>query len=358
MYTNEERQKILGNLKLTPKDNFLRVLKGEIPESVPLHNMGFTGYNGEATIRIVGPSLFDETHLTPAPNGRYDIWGVKYVATESTGFGCIPEPNNFLLDIDDIQHWGDYIKAPAMPERIDWDALAKKDWEASGIDHTQSAAMAVVGLMPFQQLVAFMGFENTFIALAEEPEYCEEILNYMADVYEPICAAAAEHYTCDCVYLLDDTASAQRPFISKAMYEKFLLPIYRRLVKPFTDRGIPVQFHNCGKCEDFIPFMVDFGVKVLDPAQTGNDLLAIKKKYGRSLALAGCWDWKPPVTWPDVDEAEIRAMARACVDTYAPGGGYLGRAGALGVPGDEAIAKINGWLGEEIYWYTRGYYTR
>ena len=97
MYSPEQRQKITESLKLTPKDNYLRVLNGEIPESVPIQNMGFTGYNGEATYKIVGPFLFDETHLTPAPNGRYDIWGVKYVANESTNFGCIPEPGNCIV---------------------------------------------------------------------------------------------------------------------------------------------------------------------------------------------------------------------------------------------------------------------
>ena len=357
MYTAEQ-QKILESLKLTPKDNFLRVLKGEIPERVPLHNMGFVGYNNEATYKIVGPFLFDETHLTPAPNGRYDIWGVKYVSSESTNFGCIPECGNYILDVDDLENWRDYIKAPEMPEHIDWEMMAKKDWETSGIDHRQSAAMGIIGLMPFQQLVAFMGFENTFIALAEEPEICKEILNYMADLYYPICVAASEHYTMDCIYLLDDTASAQRPFISLDMYREFLKPVYQRLTKPFTDKGIPVQFHNCGHCEAFLDDMIDFGVKILDPSQTANDLLGIKKKYGRDFVLAGCWDWKPPLSWPNVEEEEIRQMVRDCVDTFAPGGAYMGRAGALGIPGDKDIARVNAWLGEEIYWYTRGYYTR
>ena len=58
-----EQQKILENLKLTPKENFLRLLKGEIPESVPLHNMGEIGYNNEATIKLIGPSLYNETQL-------------------------------------------------------------------------------------------------------------------------------------------------------------------------------------------------------------------------------------------------------------------------------------------------------
>ena len=46
MYSPEKRQKITESLKLTPKDNYMRVLNGEIPESVPIQNMGFTGYNG------------------------------------------------------------------------------------------------------------------------------------------------------------------------------------------------------------------------------------------------------------------------------------------------------------------------
>ena len=135
-------------------------------------------------------------------------------------------------------------------------------------------------------------------------------------------------------------------------------PVYQRLTKPFTDKGIPVQFHNCGHCEAFLEDMIDFGVKILDPSQTANDLLGIKEKYGRDFVLAGCWDWKPPLSWPNVEEEEIRQMVRDCVDTFAPGGAYMGRAGALGIPGDKDIARVNAWLGEEIYWYTRRYYTR
>src|SRR5699024_2452235 len=124
MYSPTERQKILDSLTLTPTHNFLRVLKGEIPETVPLHNMAFAGYNGDATDRIAGASLFEDTRLTTAPHGRDDIGGVKYVANESTGFGCIPEPNNYILDIAYIENWHKCIKAPAFPVSLDWDMLA------------------------------------------------------------------------------------------------------------------------------------------------------------------------------------------------------------------------------------------
>ena len=357
MYTAEQ-QKILENLKLTPKENFLRVLNGEIPESVPLHNMGVTGYNEEATIKLVGPSLFDETHLGPFPNGTVDVWGVKYIATESTGFGCIPEPGSVMLEVDDLINWRKFIKIPKLPENIDWEALARKDWEKAKIDHTQSAAMAVIGVMPFQQLVAFMGFEGALMSFYEEPDAVKEILQCMVDVYLPICQATVQYYTMDCVYLLDDTASAMSPFLSKAMYEEFLKPVYEALTQPFREEGIPIQFHNCGRCEDFLDDMIDFGVKVWDPAQTMNDLKAIKQKYGSKLVLAGCFDWKPPITWPEVEEEYVRELVHNTVDMFAPGGAYMGRASALGVPGDINMERVNKWLEEEMYWYTRGYYNR
>ncbi len=118
--------------KLTPKENFLKLLNNEIPESVPVFTMGFNGINGETPWKIVGPFLYDETHLTPAPNGRTDIWGVKYVTNKETGFGCIPEPGNFMLK--DICDWRKVLKAPEMPKDIDWEKMAKKDIETSGIN--------------------------------------------------------------------------------------------------------------------------------------------------------------------------------------------------------------------------------
>ena len=40
--------------------------------------------------------------------------------------------------------------------------------------------------MPFQQLIAFMGFTEGLIAMHEEPEAVKELLHYMADFYVPI----------------------------------------------------------------------------------------------------------------------------------------------------------------------------
>jgi Uroporphyrinogen decarboxylase (URO-D) len=334
----------------------LRLAKGEIPEFVPIYTMGFPGYNNEIACKIIGPSLFDETHLQPAPTGRYDIWGVKYIANEETNFACIPAPNNYILE--DITKWHDVIKKPEMPENIDWEKMAKMDCERVALDRSQSAAMAVIGIMPFQQFIAMMGFNNGFIAMYEEPEFVKELLHFMVDTYMPMIHAALDYYDPDLMYLLDDTASKTNTFISREMYRDILKPVYKRLTQPALERGVPIQFHNCGKCEDFMDDMIDYGARIWDPGQTVNDLDSFKKKYSGKLAVAGGYDCVPLDTSVEIDEENIRQSVRDSIDRYAPGGGYAFFGAALGKYGDKTIAKVNEWISEEAYTYGRDYYLK
>lgn len=340
--------------KLTPKENYLRLAKGELPESVPFFNMGMPTISGEMTTAMIGPSILAPAHLSP--EGGKDHWGVTYVTNEETGFASIPEPNNFILA--DITKWHQVIKPPQLPERIDWEYMAKKDYEKSKIDRTQSAVMAGCGLMPFQQLMAFMGFTEGLCAMFEEPEAVKELLHFMADFYVPLIEKTLEYYQPDIFYLLDDSAAKLNPFISVEMYRDILKPVYVKLTNAARERGIPIQFHNCGRCEDFIDDMLDFGVVYTDPAQTTNDLLSVKEKYGDKFVLCGGWDWKMPETWPVVDEEAVRQTVRDAIDKYAPGGGYAFGGGVLGKHNDPVTKEVNRWLQEEVASYGKNYYSK
>lgn len=339
---------------LTPKENYLRIGYGEMPEYVPIYTMFGEGVNGETATKGCGPMLFPMDYFGK-PSGN-DMWGVPYVANEETGFASIPKPNDFL--IPDITKWDKYIKTPKMPDSIDWELMAKRDYENAKIDRTQSAVMGNVGLMPFQQLMAFMGFNEGLCALFEEPEACKELLNYMIDFLMPVIEGTVEYYKPDIVYILDDSAAKANPFISLEMYREFFKPAYIRMTELAVSRGIPIQFHNCGRCEDFVPDMIEFGVRFWDPAQTTNDLLAVKEKYKGQIAICGGWDWTPPENWPECDEEYVRNSIRESYDKYAVGGGYAFCGGVLGKFGDENVAKINGWVQDEAYHYGKIFYNK
>ncbi len=336
--------------KITPKENYLRLGRGEMPAYVPFFTMMGNEYLGEACCKMLGPRVFKQNHFT---NGGYDMWGVRYVADENTG-ATLPEPNNFMLQ--DINDWEKVIRFPECPEGLHYDEMYEHDLAMSKIDRTQSAVMSSPGLMPFQQLIAFMGFTEGLMALYTDPDAVKDMLNAMVDWIEPVMNATIEYYKPDIWYILDDTCAKQTPFISLDMYRDIFKPIYLRLAKPAMDRGIPIEFHNCGRFEDFIPDMIDFGVKYADPSQETNDLLGIKEKYKGKFCLVGGWDWDThiPKSWPEYDEEELRQGVRDAIDRYSKDGGYAFAGGIVGQT--EAIKKANQIIRDEVHWYGRKVY--
>ena len=336
---------------LTQKQTYMRRTRGECPEYVPIYTMMQIPGMPPVAASMFSPSILGAFR---GPQGGIDPWGVKYVTSESTNNGAIPEPNNFILD--DITRWRDVLKKPDY-SHVDWEALAKKDLEMSGIDPTQTALVLNAQAGVFQELVAFMGFTEGLCAMYEEPEEVKAMFDFITDVYLETQNAFMDYYKPDIYYILDDSATQKNPFISLDMFREFLMPYYKKMAKPAIDRGIPIQFHNCGRCEDFLDDMVnDLGVRIWDPAQTMNDLAAIKKKYGNKLAMVGGWDFKVPDSWPEVDEEWVRSTVRHSIDTLAPGGGYAFSGAVLGEAGDETTMKVNGWVADEAEKYGRQFY--
>ncbi|NLW69463.1 MAG: veratrol--corrinoid protein metyltransferase [Eubacteriaceae bacterium] len=340
----------------TPKEAYLKLGRGELPDSVVNYTMGMPGINDSHPCSMVGARIFDQGPPVPgAP--RKDMWGVPYASNKETNFAGLPAPGEFILK--DIVHWDKYIKTPPMPE-VDWRQLAHDAYNNPKMPINRERQAILLGgpLMPFQQLMAFMGFTEGLCALYEEPEKCKELLNYILDFLMPVVENSVAYFEPDIFYILDDTASKLQPFVSLEMYRDILKPAYERIAEPANKRGIPIQFHNCGRCEDFIDDMIDFGVVYWDPAQTKNDLLGIKEKYKGKIVICGGYDWVLPDTYPVIEKEYVVDLVRSTIDKYAPGGGYAFCGGALGAAGDTAIENANKWAREEVYNYGLDYYLK
>jgi hypothetical protein len=349
--------------EMTPKERYLGLYQGYVPDSVP----SMAPAPGEApATAMAGPmdlfmgeaakvfaAAFGGGDGSPPPTSWHDIWGVPYRANAETGYGGLPAPGQFLFS--DITKWDKYVKWPSIDTNIDWEARAKAD--LANIDRSQTAVSAGTGLMPFEQIMAFMGFTEGLCALVEEEESCRELLNYMVDYYEPLIQKMVEYYKPDILGIGDDSASKYAPFFSVSTYKSLFKPIYARLFKPAVDRGIPVDFHNCGKCEAFVPDMVDLGVRYWNPAQTENDLMGIKAKFS-NFVICGGWDFVPKAGGV-VTEEEIRQSVRDSIDKYAPGGQYVFGGGYLGQADDrEKTMEINGWVMDESIKYGKDWYKK
>jgi hypothetical protein len=351
-------------VKLTPRENFMRMINGAIPQSVPLYTMGMAmpGPGPRPPTHSIGPMIGQMADILeaqmsgrPVPEKIVNEWGVTMLGNKEGMGGMLPEPGNFILK--DIHDWKKVIKAPPPLETSDswWADKAKKDIEHSGIDRTQSLAAVGIQYSPFTSLISFMGFTEGLCALFEEPEEVKEFLNWQCDYYMPIYEKVIKYYEPDFASMFDDTATRHNPFFSVEMYNDIFKPIYARQTKVFTDRGLWIEFHNCGRCEDFVPEMCDFGVKGWDPAQTDNDLE--KAKTNNDISILGGYDWKPPADG-NVTEEYVRQTARDTFAKYAPGGRYAWLGLIMTSTGDPNGAVWNGWLTDEVNKLAENYYDK
>ncbi len=335
---------------MTEKENLLRVYRHEEPGWVPLFSM-MPPKPGDPppTMIYACPAFMSEWQH----DGGRDIWGVRYVGAESVNGATIPAPGEYMFE--DICDWRDYVHKPDI-SGFDWEKIAAD--ELKNIDRENTAVVLALNTLYFHALVGLMGFENAFYAMAEDPEEVEALFDYVGSFYEEVLEKCLPVYKPDAVAFIEDVASSKAPFMSPDMYRELLKPYYDRYLKPVRERGIIITHHNCGKCESLIDDWLDLGISVWDPAQTMNDLVGIKEKYGGKLTMCGCWDSTGPVSFDTATEDYVRSEVRRVIDTFAPGGGFCFTGSILVRPGDEKAAQRRAWIRDEYEKYGRTWYQK
>lgn len=339
------QERKLGGMKMaqiTARENYLRILRGEIPEYLP-------------TMMEPCKEGAKDHLLTPiaAPDGPvYSPWGVRFVGSPDNNFGAMPEPGFIILD--DITRWRDVIRNPDM-SGFDWEAHYR-DPEVFGEKDRVNKVIMTGGGDYFQTLVSFMGFENALLAMYEEPEEVMALFDYLSE-YFLLVVKNAIYYTKPDVYMLaDDTAAQQAPFFSPSMYRELLEPFYRRHTELALDAGMLIDHHNCGRCEDFIGEWLDMGICSWNPAQTCNDLKGIKEKYGDRLTMQGCWDNTGYISSLECSDEELTEALYDYVDTFAPGGRFVFMAGLHGERNDERFMRKQKLIDDFYRDYAKDWY--
>lgn len=316
---------------LTEKENLLMTLRGETPEWIPIYSIVAPPEGAPAPSCILVSPEFLQKHRKNYVGGL-DPFGVEYVYSDAVWGATMPKTSDFILT--DIRKWRDVIKAPDI-SHFDWERICREDIQRARIDRSQTALSLDLHFGYFQNLMAFMGFTEGLLALYEEPEECKALMDYLCDFYCDVCSHIIEYYQPDMISIKDDTAGWGAPFVSPDTYREIFVPQYDRQAKFGRDRGLPITFHNCGKCEAYLDMMVSVGTKLWEPCQTCNDLPAIKKKYGNRLALGGGWETKGRLAEPDCTDEEVVEAFRHTLLTLADGGGYCFMGGFMARPGDE-----------------------
>lgn len=134
----------------------------------------------------------------------------------------------------------------------------------------------------------YLGFENLFAAIAEEPglveHLCKRALEQNIEVIRALAAAGG-----DAIYIDDATATSD--MISVACYERFSLPYMREMVREIHRLGQKAILIYFGGVMDRLPQLADIGAEGLlveaSMKNFVNDICSIVRKIGRDVTLFG-----------------------------------------------------------------------
>ncbi len=312
---------------ITLKENLMLLLTGQMPEYVPRYRL----------LWGVRPPILNGDR-NPDGSGT-DIFGVKFTNVPGTGPIQIP---GFML-FEDIRDWREYVKVPDFSD-VDWAAMAKPvvdNWDPA-LPRSIGSSMGF-----FQAMYNFMGFENALIACAEEPEEVKALMEYLTDFYVATLKELIAHYKPDFITMGDDIAHARAPFFSLNMFRELFKPYWKRYIDVAKDAGLPVVLHDCGNNDILVDDFVELGINAWEPAEEGNDILGIKARHDKKLAMMGAFRQNGFVSYPQTTEAEVRAEVRRVIETYAPGGGYAFCGIVLGAADDPVVNQRNEWIADE-----------
>ena len=312
---------------ITLKENLMLLLTGQMPEYVPRYRLMWGA-----------PLPLLRGQRNPDGSGM-DVFGVKF--TNVPGTGPIQEPGFVLFD--DILKWRDAVKIPDFSD-VDWEGMAKPvidGWDPS-LPRSVGASMGF-----FQAVYNFMGFENALISCAEEPEEIKALMEYLTDFYVDNLKKIITAFKPDYVTMGDDIAHARSPFVSLNMFRELFKPYWKRYIDVAKDAGLPVVLHNCGNNDILVDDFVELGINAWEPAEESNDILGIKARHDKKIAIMGAFQQNGLASYPETTEEEVRAEVRRVIETYAPGGGYAFCGIILGASDDAMVNERNRWIAEE-----------
>jgi uroporphyrinogen-III decarboxylase len=202
-------------------------------------------------------------------------------------------------------------------------------WHFRTIDLVLEEAGAEVSVhgeyfSPFTQMMELLGYQSALAALIEEPAKCRLILDRYAEGCAAFGRAIAERGV-DAIIM--SSAFAGAGFISKQMYEEFVLPHERKaateIKKAYPD--VAIYTHTCGAVGDRLELMAETGVDgidCLDPPPLGTvELPDAKARIGHRLFIKGNID--PVNTLLKKTRDEVREDAGWRLQVAKEGGGYI-----------------------------------
>ena len=122
--------------------------------------------------------------------------------------------------------------------------------------------------------------------------------------------------------LADDLCDHKGYLVNPKVIEELWKPYAQRVVDVAKSFNVPIQWHCCGKLDQLLPQLVEWGINAIAPVQAScNDIYRLKKEYGDHICLVGNLSIEGVLF--QGSQKEIVDDVREHIDGLSQNGGYV-----------------------------------
>ena len=183
-------------------------------------------------------------------------------------------------DWEQVKHWYAFTE-----DRVNREVLLehRKQWE--------SGQLTLID-MPggFDQPRQLLGEAGVCLACYEEPDMLRDMLETFADTAVKVIERVGDIVPIDCLFVHEDMAGKSGPLFGPAQIREFFKPYYSRVWEAAKAQGAKLfSMDSDGDISPIYDELIECGLNCVHPIEPvgGNDMVELRKKYGKSLCFKG-----------------------------------------------------------------------
>ncbi len=314
---------------MTYRENYLKTVRFEHPDHIPvnfsINESIYYAYEADDIAElleshpiIAGKHVIRQDLLgrnreqKPYQKRFFDEFGVEWEEIQPGIRGTV-----IRHPLEDFAKIRDYT-FPALPQ---FDVESGKAAVQSAKEQGHLTCAGLPHGHTFLRLTDLCGYGNVLMGMADEDEDLELLMHRL------------EEYNCaftdywgklgyDMISYPEDLGMQVGPMISPGLFQKYIKPMYQRMMKPARDSGAIVHMHSDGDIRVLADDLLDGGVDILNLQDLVNGIDWIRERYAGKTCIDLDIDRQKVTVFGT--PAEVDALIREEVEKLSsPAGGLM-----------------------------------
>lgn len=269
---------------MTNRRRFAAVLNGEKPDRLPMvewatwWNLTAERWEREGVPKIDGPDTLQN---------YFGLDPLRQIWVSPRGAGC-PSPAFHGAGLLEDEAGYEAVR-PFLFREEDLESAAERaaEWREGHERGDFAAWLTLEGLFWFPRTL--FGIENHLYAFYDYPELMHRMNRELTEFHLKCLERLLPILKPEFMTFAEDMSYNHGPMLSKALFDEFMLPYYRRVVPVLRENGVRVLIDTDGDVEPLIPWFREAGIEGVLPLerQAGVDVGRIRENYPDWLMIGG-----------------------------------------------------------------------